>query len=113
MHAMQCGCVSAPAGRDWKHVVLCMRLKCLILHMLQPLAGNGSQWPLMAADLLESSRVFRSAIEACARALQPKGVDLMAEFSSPEGWSTPALAMAGLSAIQARSVLVLAGQVGF
>ena len=63
----------------------------------------------MAADLLESSPVFRAAIEACAKALKPKGVDLMAEFARPEGWSAPALAMAGLSATQARSLAPLLG----
>ena len=65
----------------------------------------------MAADLLESSPVFRSAVEACARALKPKGVNLMAEFSRPEGWATPALAMAGLSATQVHSPLGLGSRV--
>ncbi len=58
----------------------------------------------MAADLLEASPVFRAAIEACAKALKPKGVNLMAEFARADGWSAPALAMAGLSATQARSL---------
>lgn len=65
-------------------------------------AGNGSQWPRMAAELVETSPAFRASIEACAAALQPYGVDLMAEFAKPDGWSTPALAMSGLSAVQAR-----------
>ena len=65
-------------------------------------AGNGSQWPRMAAELVEASPAFRASIEACAAALQRYGVDLMAEFAKPDGWSTPALAMSGLSAVQAR-----------
>ena len=59
----------------------------------------------MAADLLESSTVFRAAIKACAKALKPKGIDLVGEFARPDGWSTPALAMVGLSATQASSSL--------
>jgi len=57
----------------------------------------------MAAELLESSPVFRGAIQACAAALTPHGIDLMAEFARTDGWSSPALAMAGLSALQARA----------
>ena len=56
----------------------------------------------MAAELVETSPAFRASIEACAAALQRYGVDLMAEFAKPDGWSTPALAMSGLSAVQAR-----------
>ncbi|HEX2316836.1 MAG TPA: SDR family NAD(P)-dependent oxidoreductase, partial [Thermomonospora sp.] len=33
--------------------------------------GQGSQWEGMAADLLETSPVFRAQIEACAEALKP------------------------------------------
>lgn len=66
------------------------------------LAGNGSQWPLMAAELLEDSPTFRASIEACAGALERYGIDLVAEFGRAEGWSTPALTMAGLSAVQVR-----------
>jgi len=63
-------------------------------------AGNGSQWPRMAAELVEASPAFRASIAACARALERFGLDLLAEFGKPDGWSTPALAMAGLSAVQ-------------
>ena len=56
----------------------------------------------MAAELVKASPAFRASIEACAAALQRYGVDLMAEFAKPGGWSTPALAMSGLSAVQAR-----------
>ncbi len=66
------------------------------------LAGNGSQWPLMAAELLADSPMFRASIAACAGALERYGIDLLAEFGRAEGWSTPALAMAGLSAVQVR-----------
>ena len=55
----------------------------------------------MAAELLEGSPVFRASVAACAAALQRFGVDLLAEFGCTDGWSTPALAMAGLSAVQA------------
>ncbi|GCB53259.1 type I polyketide synthase [Streptomyces sp. NL15-2K] len=33
--------------------------------------GQGSQWPAMATQLLETSAVFRSELEACADALDP------------------------------------------
>ena len=57
----------------------------------------------MAAELLDASPTFRASIAACAAALQRYGVDLLAEFGRADGWSTPALAMAGLSAVQARA----------
>lgn len=57
----------------------------------------------MAAELLEASPVFRASIAACAAALQRYGINLLAEFGRADGWSTPALAMAGLSAVQARA----------
>lgn len=58
----------------------------------------------MAAELVEASPTFRSSIQACADALKRYGVDLLAEFGRADGWSTPALAMAGLSAVQVRSL---------
>ncbi|WP_460494832.1 acyltransferase domain-containing protein [Dactylosporangium cerinum] len=33
--------------------------------------GQGSQWPLMARELLDTSAVFREQIAACAAALEP------------------------------------------
>ncbi|MFD0350628.1 acyltransferase domain-containing protein [Kitasatospora aburaviensis] len=33
--------------------------------------GQGTQWPGMALDLLETSEVFREHLEACADALEP------------------------------------------
>ena len=62
--------------------------------------GNGSQWSRMGAPLLESSPVFRHAIRACAAALRPHRLDLLAEFGKEEGWKQPALAMVGLVAVQ-------------
>ena len=64
------------------------------------LAGNGSQWSKMAEPLLKTSPVFRRAVNACADALKPHGVNLLAEFGKEEGWKHPALAMVGLVAIQ-------------
>ena len=78
------------------------RIPCMMWPSRMP-AGNGSQWPLMAADLLESSSVFRAAIEECARALEPMGIDLVAQFACPDGWGVPALATVGLCATQASS----------
>ena len=54
----------------------------------------------MAAPLLATSPVFRAAVAACAEALRPHGVDLLAEFGKEEGWKHPALAMVGLVAVQ-------------
>ncbi|MFJ3146688.1 type I polyketide synthase [Streptomyces halstedii] len=33
--------------------------------------GQGAQWPRMAADLLDTSAVFRDRMDACAQALEP------------------------------------------
>ena len=65
-------------------------------------AGNGSQWSRMGEPLLESSPVFRQAIHACAAALRPHRLDLLAEFHKAEGWRHPSLAMVGLVAVQVR-----------
>ena len=59
----------------------------------------------MAQPLLRSSAAFRCAIEACAEAVRPHGLDLLAEFEAEGGWSQPALAMVGLVAVQARQHL--------
>ena len=64
------------------------------------MAGNGSQWAGMAADLLKTSTVFRLAVEECAAALQPYGADLLAEFAASDGFSGPIMAAAGLTAVQ-------------
>ena len=57
----------------------------------------------MGSPLLESSAAFRQAIRACAAALKPHRLDLLAEFGKEEGWRQPALAMVGLVAVQASS----------
>ena len=54
----------------------------------------------MAEPLLHTSPVFRRAVHACADALKPHGVNLLAEFGKEEGWKHPSLAMVGLVAIQ-------------
>lgn len=59
----------------------------------------------MAAELLEDSPAFRRSIQACAGALQYYSIDLLAEFGRKDGWSTPALSMAGLCAVQVRLLL--------
>lgn len=63
----------------------------------------------MAADLLGASAEFRAAVQECADALAPKGVDLMAEFARPGGWGAPALATVGLCATQASICSFLCG----
>ncbi len=63
-------------------------------------AGNGSQWSKMGEPLLHSSPAFRRAVHACAAALKPHGLDLLAEFGKEEGWKHPSLAMVGLVAVQ-------------
>lgn len=63
-------------------------------------AGNGSQWSKMGEPLLRSCPVFRGAVHACAAALKPYGLDLLAEFCKEGGWKHPALAMTGLVAVQ-------------
>lgn len=54
----------------------------------------------MGEPLLRSSPVFARAVYACADALKPHGVNLMAEFGKEEGWKHPSLAMVGLVAVQ-------------
>ena len=63
-------------------------------------AGNGSQWPLMARELLESSPAFRASISASAKALTPYGLDLLAEMVDPEGWKSSAASASGLASVQ-------------
>ena len=63
-------------------------------------AGNGSQWPLMAAELLQSSLAFRESMHACAKALAPYGLDLLAEMIDPEGWKSSAASASGLASVQ-------------
>ncbi|CAK0731645.1 hypothetical protein CVIRNUC_000023 [Coccomyxa viridis] len=70
-------------------------------------SGNGSQWSGMGAELLDSSPVFRAAIDACAAVLEPLGVHLHEEFRAADGWKRPKHAMVGLTALQVGLVDVL------
>ena len=70
-------------------------------------AGNGSQWSGMGAELLDSSPVFRAAIDDCAAVLEPLGVHLHEEFRAADGWKRPKHAMVGLTALQVGLVDVL------
>ena len=63
-------------------------------------AGNGSQWPKMGVDLLSESAAFRRGVTACATALKPYGLDLMAAFSQEDGFSDPIMAAVSLIAVQ-------------
>ena len=58
----------------------------------------------MGAELLETSKVFKESISACARVLKPYNIDLHQEFRAPDGWREPAHAMAGLTALQVRDI---------
>ena len=75
-------------------------------------AGNGSQWPRMGQELLDSSAVFRAAIGACARVLDPLGVRLHKEFRAADGWKEPKHAMVGLTALQVGLVDMLREEYG-
>ncbi|KAK3908916.1 Fatty acid synthase [Frankliniella fusca] len=46
-------------------------------------SGMGSQWPGMAASLLQLP-VFKAAVERCHQTLQPKGVDVLKILTSPD-----------------------------
>ena len=43
----------------------------------------------MGEPLLQSSPAFRRAVHACAAALKPHGLDLLAEFGKEEGLEAP------------------------
>ena len=75
-------------------------------------AGNGSQWPRMGQELLDSSTVFRAAIDACTRVLSPLGVHLHDEFRAADGWRKPKHAMVGLTALQVGLVDMLREEYG-
>ena len=62
--------------------------------------GNGSQWPKMGRELLETNATFRNSIEICAKALQPYGVDLLAAYESEDGFGEARTAAVGLASIQ-------------
>ena len=66
----------------------------------------------MGQELLDSSAVFRAAIDACARVLDPLGVCLHEEFRAAEGWKKPKHAMVGLTALQVGLVDMLREEYG-
>ena len=63
-------------------------------------AGNGSQWPRMGRELLQSSATFRNSIDICAKALSPYGIDLLAAYEAEEGFGNARTAAVGLASIQ-------------
>ena len=62
--------------------------------------GNGSQWPRMGRELLQSSATFRNSIDICAKALSPYGIDLLAAYEAEEGFGDARTAAVGLASIQ-------------
>ena len=54
----------------------------------------------MAAELLQSSPAFRESMHACAKAVAPYGLDLLAEMVDPEGWKSSAASASGLASVQ-------------
>ena len=62
--------------------------------------GNGSQWPRMGRELLQSSGTFRNSIDICAKALSPYGIDLLAAYEAEEGFGDARTAAVGLASIQ-------------
>ena len=66
----------------------------------------------MGRELLDSSAVFRAAIDACARVLDPLGVHLHKEFRAADGWKQPKHAMVGLTALQVGLVDMLREEYG-
>ncbi|HSJ99598.1 MAG TPA: type I polyketide synthase, partial [Kofleriaceae bacterium] len=67
--ALRKGLRALADGRSSAHVVQGTRRNPAKVVFVFP--GQGSQWPGMARALLDSSDVFRDAMEACARALAP------------------------------------------
>jgi fatty acid synthase len=68
--------------------------------MQRACTGNGSQWPGMGRELLRASPAFRAGVQACADALTPFGVDLMAAYEQDGAWDDPVLAGVGLASLQ-------------
>ncbi|EIE19938.1 hypothetical protein COCSUDRAFT_44339 [Coccomyxa subellipsoidea C-169] len=76
-------------------------------------SGNGSQWPKMGLELLSESPAYSRGVKACAKALQPFGIDLIAAFSDEAGFSEdPILAAVGLIALQVGLTDMLAEEYG-
>ncbi|MFE1508163.1 SDR family NAD(P)-dependent oxidoreductase [Streptomyces sp. NPDC058726] len=74
-------------------------------------SGNASQWPGMAADLLESEPAFRRAVERADAALAPHlGWSVAKELAhpSPRKWQRTEVAQPALFAVQAGLTALLA-----
>ena len=94
------GCLQlCPACRSQlksQHLNLSLNLKC---------AGNGSQWPKMGLELLSESPAYSRGVKACAEAVKPFGIDLIAAFNDEAGFSEdPILAAVGLIALQVTTI---------
>ena len=61
----------------------------------------------MGRELLAASPAFRAGVQEGADALAPLGVDLMAEYAKPDGWSSPLMAAVGLTSLQVRHAVRL------
>ncbi|MEU8972904.1 SDR family NAD(P)-dependent oxidoreductase [Streptomyces monashensis] len=74
-------------------------------------SGNASQWPGMAADLLECEAVFRAAVEEADAALAPHlGWSVAKELAhpSPHKWQRTEVAQPALFAVQVGLTALLA-----
>ncbi|MFJ8750977.1 SDR family NAD(P)-dependent oxidoreductase [Streptomyces sp. NPDC102441] len=74
-------------------------------------SGNASQWPGMAADLLEHEAVFRAAVEEADAALAPHlGWSVAKElaYPSPRTWQRTEVAQPALFAVQVGLTALLA-----
>ncbi|OKJ23870.1 polyketide synthase [Streptomyces sp. CB00316] len=74
-------------------------------------SGNASQWPGMAADLLEHETAFRSAVEEVDAALAPHlGWSVAKElaYPSPPSWQRTEIAQPALFAVQVGLTALLA-----
>ncbi|MBX7552081.1 SDR family NAD(P)-dependent oxidoreductase [Streptomyces sp. tea 10] len=74
-------------------------------------SGNGSQWPGMAADLLEHEPAFRAAVEEADTALAPHlGWSVAKELASPSprAWQRTEIAQPALFAVQVGLTALLA-----
>lgn len=74
-------------------------------------SGNASQWPGMAADLLEHETVFRAAVEEADAALAPHlGWSVAKElaYPSPRTWQRTEIAQPALFAVQVGLTALLA-----
>lgn len=64
------------------------------------LSGNGSQWPKMAKELIETNDTFRESLKICASVVSPFGLDLLAAFDAEDGFNEARMAAVGLASVQ-------------